>query len=312
MASKLHPPFSCSLVKNTNGQQGSFDLAGSFPTVKTKLPVMPESPTNTQNIRGIVSMPEYIDYAEYYDYDHDTKIDVEFYLNFARQCGSPVLELACGTGRLVIPLAEAGIEVYGLDTSENMLAICRRKIEERHFSDRVHLTLADMAAFDLPRKDFVMTYIAVRSFMHLFTQEAQLACLQLVYQHLRPGGYFIIDIYAPDFSKLAQKSNGPFVVRNEFDLPNGRHVIRKDRFVKNDIVNQIQYTELKFEEYDSTGSLVRERIVPMDTRYTFRYELQLLLERVGFEIGDIFRDYDQHSYDGTGEIIAVAHRPQIS
>jgi hypothetical protein len=74
-------------------------------------------------------------------------------------------------------------------------------------------------------------------------------------------------------------------------------------------VNQIQYWELQFEEYDRAGMLARERIIPLDTRYTFRYELQLLLEKVGFEIIDIFRDYDKNAFDGTGEIIMVAKRP---
>ncbi|MCC7354107.1 MAG: class I SAM-dependent methyltransferase [Anaerolineae bacterium] len=254
-------------------------------------------------------MPEYVDYAEYYDSDHNSQVDVGFYLGFARQCGSPILELACGTGRLVIPLAEAGFKVYGVDLSESMLAVCRRKVEERHLADRVHLTLANMADFALSHQDFALAYIPVRSFMHLFTQRDQLSCLQRVHDHLRPGGYFIVDVYAPHFGILAQAPNGPFVVRREFNLPNGHHVIRKDRFVNNDIVNQIQHCELRFEEYDTTGVLVRERTVPMDTRYAFRYELQLLLGRVGFEVIDIFRDYAKNPYDGTGEIIAVARRP---
>jgi SAM-dependent methyltransferase len=253
---------------------------------------------------------EYVDYAEYYDFDHDTQVDVEFYLDYAHQCGSPILELACGTGRLVIPLAEAGFEMYGVDLSENMLAVCRRKVGAQHLADPVHLTLANMACFDLPCKAFALAYIPVRSFMHLFTPRDQLSCLQSVYRHLRPGGYFIIDVYAPDFRHLAKEPNGPWVVRREFDLPNGHHVMRRDRFVWNDIVYQIQHYELRFEEYDAAGALVRERTVPMDTRYTFRYELQMLLERVGFEMVDLFRDYDKNPYDGTGEIIAVTRRPQ--
>ena len=76
-------------------------------------------------------MPEYVDYAEYYDQDHATAIDIPFYLDHARECGSPILELACGTGRVLIPLAEAGFELYGVDASENMLAMCERKVRER-------------------------------------------------------------------------------------------------------------------------------------------------------------------------------------
>ena len=254
-------------------------------------------------------MAKYVDYAEYYDYDHVFTIDIPFYMDYAHRYGSPILELACGTGRVLTPLAEAGFEVYGVDFSENMLAVCRRKIDEKHLADRIHLKLSDMASFELPRKDFTMAYIPVRSFMHLYTQEDQISCLQRVYKHLRPGGIFIIDIYAPDYNKLAQEPDGLFVVRREFDLPNGHHVIRKDRFVRNDIIMQIQHTELLFEEYDTNGELVRKRTLPMNTRYTFRYELQLLLERVGFELVELFRDYDKNPYDGTGEIISVARRP---
>jgi hypothetical protein len=147
--------------------------------------------------------------------------------------------------------------------------------------------------------------------MHLFTQCDQLACLQRVYEHLRPGGYFIVDVYAPRFDLLAQEPDRPFFVRSEFDLPNGHHVVRSDRFVRNDLLRQVMHWEMQFKEYDPAGALVRERTLPMDTRYTFRYELQLLLERVGFETVAFYRDYDRYPYDGTGEIIAVARRPQL-
>lgn len=254
-------------------------------------------------------MPEYVDYVEYYDFAHDTRLDVEFYLDYARQCGSPILELACGTGRVLMPLAKAGFEIYGVDLSENMLAVCRRKVAEKQLVDRIHLTLANIATFDLPRKDFALAYVPFRSFMHLYTQEDQLACLQRAYEHLRPGGTFIVDVYTPDFKLMAQEPDGPFVLRREFVLPNGHYVRRSDRFVKNDLVNQIRHHEIRFEEYNTDGALVREITVPMDTRFTFRYELQLLLERVGFEVADIFQDYDKNPYHGTGDIIAVACRP---
>jgi ubiquinone/menaquinone biosynthesis C-methylase UbiE len=75
-------------------------------------------------------MLRYIDYAEYYDYDNAALpfADIPFYLHYARQCGSPLLELACGTGRVLIPLAQAGFELYGIDISANMLAVCRRSV----------------------------------------------------------------------------------------------------------------------------------------------------------------------------------------
>lgn len=252
---------------------------------------------------------EYVDYAEYYDFDHAITLDVEFYLDLARQCGSPILELACGTGRLLVPLLQAGFEVYGLDLSENMLSICRRKIAQRQLADHARLFLADMAGFNLPRKDFAFAFVALRSFMHLLTRADQLACLRSVYQHLRPGGYFALAIIAPDLERLAQRPSETFAVRQEFDLPNGYHVVRKDRLVKHDVVQQIRQFEFKFEEFDTAGTLVRERLVPLYTRYTFRDELQLLLERAGLEMVEVYRDYEKQLYDGTGELIALARRP---
>ena len=85
-------------------------------------------------------MPEYIDYAQYYDRDHqDTVSDFGFYLQYAQQCGSPVLELACGTGRLLVPLAESGLAMWGVDISENMLAVCKQKVAARHLTSQVNL-----------------------------------------------------------------------------------------------------------------------------------------------------------------------------
>lgn len=254
-------------------------------------------------------MPEYIDYAQYYDSGHEgTVSDFEFYLDYARQCGSPVLELACGTGRLLIPMVQSGIEITGVDLSENMLAVCQTKVEDKQLTGQVNLIHASMADYDLPRKDFALAFIAFRSFTHLYSQQEQLACLARTYEHLRPGGMLIIDIYAPQYKFLAKEPDEPFAVRSEFDLPNGHHVIRKDRFVKNDPVQQIQYSDLRFEEYDADGLLLNILNVPVSTRYTFHFEMQLLLERAGFEIVDFFRDYDRTPFDGTGEIIAVARK----
>jgi SAM-dependent methyltransferase len=189
-----------------------------------------------------------------------------------------------------------------------MLAICRTKVENKNLTDNVHLSLATIAEFDLPRVDFTLAFIAVRSFMHLFTQQDQISCLRSVHQHLSPGGLFIIDIYAPDFEKLAEKPNQPFTDRKDFDLPDGHHVVRYDRFIKNDLKNQIQHSEIRFEEFDQTGTLIRRLTLPMDRRYTFQYGLQLLLEKTGFEVLEFYRDFDKNPYDGTGEIITVAQR----
>ncbi len=141
--------------------------------------------------------------------------------------------------------------------------------------------------------------------MHLFTPQAQMGCLTRAYGHLRAGGLFIVDVFAPSYAALIQEPDAPFKVRRRYRLVNGNRVVRKERFVKNDPVMQIQHSELRLEEISPSGDLVRERVVPVDMRYTFRYELELLLEKAGFDVVDVFRYYDRNVYDGTGEIIMV-------
>lgn len=250
-------------------------------------------------------MSEYVDYGEYYDLDHDVTVDLGFYLEFAQQSGSPILELACGTGRVALPLAKAGFEVYGLDISENMLAICRRKVRAAGLEDQVHLFRADMTKFDLSNIEFNLAFIALRSFMHLLEPQEQISCLECVHKHLCYGGTLILSTIAPDPEKLSQEP-GPFALQREFGLQNGNHVLRMVRLVKHDLARQVRQFEFRFEEYDQTGAPVHERTVPLFTRYTFHYEMQYLLERTGFEVIEVFRDYERNPYDGTGEMIVVA------
>ncbi|MFN2278891.1 MAG: class I SAM-dependent DNA methyltransferase [Candidatus Promineifilaceae bacterium] len=257
-----------------------------------------------------MSEQDYVDFAEYYDLDHALTFDLDFYLDYARQTGSPILDLACGTGRVLIPLAEAGYELHGVDISANMLAVCRGAVQAQSLAHRVILTEADMAAFDLPRKEFAMALVALRSFMHLLTCERQQSCLRSLHEHLRPGGMLVINIIAPDPRRLALEPGESFAVAREFDLPNGNHVLRKQRLAEHDRRSQVRRFEFLFEEFDADGRLVTSRIVPLQTRYIFYDEMIDLLESTGFQIIDVFRDYDKNAYDGTGEMIVVAQRAE--
>lgn len=251
---------------------------------------------------------KYVEYPEYYDGAHGRTHDLRFFLDYARACGSPILELACGTGRLLVPVAEAGYCVTGVDVSPGMLSLCRRRVERLALAERVSLVEADMAAFDLPEKKFSLAYIPLRSFAHLFSQEEQVACLQRTHDHLRPGGLFIVAAFALSHAVAARDTEESFRVLMEFDLPGGRRVVQHQRFLRYDPGSQVLYFEFKFEEHDSEGRPVRERTVPMPMRYTSRYELQLLMERVGFEVVDVFRDYERQPFNGKGEIIMVGRK----
>ena len=251
------------------------------------------------------------EYAEYYDSDTGSTDDLPFYLEYANRHGSPILELACGTGRLLVPMAEAGHTVHGIDISGGMLDRCTQKISERGLDGRAEVSKANMSEFDLPVKDYSMVFVAFRSFMHLFSQVDQLSCLQCVRDHLKQDGVLIVDVYAPLFHLLVHEKDEDFVLRREFDLPNGNRGKRFDRFLRGDVANQLQRSELRFEELSPSGAVIKETVVPLTTRYTFPFEMRLLMEKAGFEVAAMYRDYDKHPYDGTGEMIVVASRRQV-
>lgn len=251
--------------------------------------------------------PKYVDYAEYYDQAHDYTVDIPFYVEYARQTGGPVLELACDTGRVLIPIAETGIKIHGLDLSENMLRLAEKKIREKKLDEKAKISLDNMAEFKLSERNYSMAFVAVSSFQHLFTQEDQIRCLECVHDHLKPDGLLLIDLYAPSFKILAKEPSNEFRRVREFQLPNGNRVVEKRRYIGVDLVNQLNSDEITFEEYKG-DDLIRSRTLPLITRFTFRYELELLLEKCGYRVEAIYRDYNKNPYDGTGRIIAVARK----
>jgi ubiquinone/menaquinone biosynthesis C-methylase UbiE len=136
--------------------------------------------------------------------------DVPFYLDLARQAaqrGQAVLELGCGTGRVTIPLALAGIEVVGLDNAPAMLNVARRKAVAAGAD--VRWLCGDMRSFRLDRR-FGLVIIPFRSFLHMLTEADQVACLECIHEHLLPEGRLALNLFV---NKLAARSPTPVVSR---------------------------------------------------------------------------------------------------
>ena len=122
--------------------------------------------------------------------------DVEFFVEAAAKSGGPVLEVGCGTGRVLIPTARAGISITGLDLSDHMLDVCREALieEPELVQNQVKLVQGDMRDFYLGKK-FALVTTPFRPFQHLITIEDQIKCLENIQNHLEPGGKFILDIF---------------------------------------------------------------------------------------------------------------------
>jgi len=256
---------------------------------------------------------EYAFVADLYDYvtPYRSRPDVAFFVEAAREAGGPVLELGCGTGRVLIPTARAGIEIVGLDRSPQMLAVCRQHLRDEPDSvqNKVQLVQADMRDFELGRR-FTLATFPFRPFQHLLTVEDELSCLATVHRHLVDGGHLVLDLFNPSLEALATRPLGEeYGEEPEFSTPDGRRVIRRHKTVAHDRLTQVGRFELIHDVTHPDGR--QERLVQaFSLRYLFRFEAEHLLVRAGFEIEHLYADYDKAPYGSKypGELLFVARR----
>lgn len=250
--------------------------------------------------------------AEFYDsvVPYRDRKDVNFFVEMARRSEGPVLELGCGTGRVLIPTAKSGIEIVGLDGSPKMLAVCREKLLSQPEEVRAKvkdLVQGDMRSFELGRK-FSLVTIPFRPFQHLLTVEDQLSCLGSIRKHLVAGGKLVLDIFNPSLPHLTdERYLQELSEEPEFATADGRKVVRRARVVSRDYFHQITQNELIY--YVTHPDAREERFVhrfPM--RYLFKFEVEHLLARCDFGLEAVYSDYDESPYGSKypGELIFVA------
>ena len=198
-----------------------------------------------------------------------------FYLNEARRHGGPVLELACGTGRLTMPLARCGLDVTGLDLSPAMLAAAREKAAAAGVA--VTLVEGDMRRFALDRQ-FRVIFVAINSLMHLTRIDDLRACFDSVRRHLAPGGVFMFDIMHPDVAALGRGPSERSLLARFVDPDLGE--VRVEETTTYDAATQV--THLTWHLCASGGRTMR--FEPMPLRQIFPQELLLLLDGGGFRL----------------------------
>lgn len=243
--------------------------------------------------------PAYMATAGFYDHIKDTdRPDIQFYVDAARTAGSPVLELGCGTGRVVLPIARAGVEVTGVDASPEMLAVFREKAaqEERDVRDLIKLAPGDMRTFDLGAR-FSLITMPFRSFQHILTVPEQLAILTRVRHHLRPSASLVLDIFNPSIEALTDpRRRQEHTWGKPITLPDGRELRQFRRVISHDYIAQVQTYEFTYEITHPDGRVERLRD-KLTMRYTFRYELEHLFYRAGFRSVEIYGGFERENVD---------------
>lgn len=208
---------------------------------------------------------------------------VEFYRTEALRYGSPVLELACGAGRLAVPIAGEDLQVIGFDVSEQMLAVAQRRASESN----VKLTLmhGDMRNFNIQGK-FQFIFIATNSFSHLYSREDIEACLGSVRRHLANTGRFAVEVFNPAFGGFVQPPQHRTPVATYCDARSGRRVA-VSKSVRYDSATQIAHETWFF--LDEVAG--EERAVPLNLRMYYPQELDALLHYNGFAVEHKYGDH---------------------
>jgi len=244
-------------------------------------------------------------------YDHvgayNERADVAFYVDEATRANGKVLEVASGTGRVLIPVARAGNDITGLELSRVMLDRCRERVaaEPKDVQARITLIEGDMRDFMLEER-FELAIIPFRPMQHLMTIEDQLSCLDAIRRHLVPGGRVIFDVFNPDLVRIASPSTAEWEDTPETALPDGSTFRRGGRMVAVHRVEQVNEIELIY-YIARPGGKTERRVHAFGMRWFMRPELEHLVARAGFTLDAIYGDFDRSPLtDGSPEMIVVA------
>jgi len=237
----------------------------------------------------------YDDIAYYYHLTHQQlDEDIPFILAMAAEAGGAVLELGCGTGRVLLPLARAGYTAVGIDLSAQMLAIARAQIgrEDQTTQQRIQLKQADMSDFHFPAQRFGLCLIPYNTVMHL-TNDAFQRCLRKIKAVLKPNGRLLIDTVNPH--ALAEIEDQPkFVLENRI----------YDQSRQEEVAVYGRYKQLGDQQLSLTWRFqTPTKQVDGESIYHYRYphQLQLALQQNGFRLEKIIGDYEHRPFSEDSE-----------
>ena len=232
------------------------------------------------------------------------KDDVEFYVEQAKRNGGKALELGVGTARLAIQLARAGVETWGIDTSQHMLNAAEKNIaeEDPETQARLHMALGNAVDFRLPQK-FGMICFPSCSFDHILDSEDQRAALLNIKKHLAPGGHYVFDLY---LVKELKADRGWFVQRKT--LQDGAKVIRSGYHVTKP-EKRLMSLDMWYDHV--VDGRVAERFYEGSDVYVHDVEgVRALLDETGYMIVEMYGDHHGKPYkEGDGLIVFVT-RPK--
>jgi SAM-dependent methyltransferase len=230
--------------------------------------------------------------AHLYDAYVQTQLDVPFFLDEARKAGGPVLELMCGTGRVSLPLLDAGIDLTCVDSSAGMLDVFRGKLRDKGLS--AELIEADVCKLSLGRR-FGLIFIPFHSFAEILEPTEQNGALRVIREHLADGGRFICTLHNPPVR--LKSVTGQRRRLGDFPLPNGRDSLSLLSLERHDpSSNEVTGSQF-YEVRDRAGSVISEMAVNIRFRLHTRESFESLAETAGFAPVALHGDYARASFN---------------
>jgi SAM-dependent methyltransferase len=232
----------------------------------------------------------------------DIPYGLDFYVALAREAKGPVLDIACGTGRILLPCLQSGVDIEGLDLFEPMMKTLRAKAKALGLAPTLHQ--ADMSSFELTRK-FALIMIPFNAFIHNMTQHAQIRCLQLCREHLVPGGSLVFDTFFPALEIIGSPQNTR-VLEGEMPHPVTGLTMRMYDTRTFDRVKQEQHSINEIEILAADGTVEKVYRSEVSSRYIYRHEMELLLRVAGFERWQICGDFERRPLTRENDAMIVA------
>jgi SAM-dependent methyltransferase len=229
--------------------------------------------------------------AERYDLVYGSYATGEFVAFYRRQVsryGEPVLELGCGSGRLLIPLAEDGTTITGIDLAPAMIELAHKKAASRGIE--LSIVSADMRNFDLSKR-FKLVLLPANAMMHLVARADIEGCLACVSRHLSDGGRFVLEVFNPSVALLSSSPGARAPVTDYLDPRTGLRVVVTSE-VSYDAASQVNRVTYHFQHGDSGPGTTLQ----FDMRQFFPQELDLFLSHAGFVIEEKFGDRDETAF----------------
>lgn len=246
--------------------------------------------------------------ARYYDAENEYMTDdLPLYSAWAEQVGSPILDIGCGTGRVMLHLAEEGYDVRGVDTSRQMLERGQRKLKRRvDLAERVQFYEGNALDYAYPEQ-YALILIPYNGLMHFRTSAEQQALLKHLHSALKEEGLLMIDL--PNAGEtFAALDDGAVTLERSFVEPESGNLVMQQSVSELDRAEQLQYITWIYDEI-GPDRVLRRTVAPLTLRYVFPTELDLLLQLTGFRRIERYGDYDESPFErGCERLIVVAQK----